>query len=272
MSSLIKARWSEKEISILKLNYVKMSRKNLQKLLPTRSLSSLSNYAKKLGLVNYEGNKAWHSSITYNKNYFKEVNTSTCYWAGFIAADGYIDTIHNKIRIKLSLKDLVQLEQFKKELRFSGNIRTYMRDTNKGLGFKTCYLDLCGAQDLIKDLKNNFNIGTKKSLTLKNPYLPNTLHKLSYLKGLIDGDGSISKNGQRFELLCTSFISDWILDFCKDLEYEVRTRVKLETPTLRVVYKTDLNLLYLINSSTDFGLERKWSRLPYQVIDSKKSR
>lgn len=260
----MKKRWSKLEEQILKLNYQKMPRQELIKLLPERTKGSLSVKARQFGLTNYEGNYSWHSTITYNKSFFKEINSNSCYWAGFIAADGYLNNKNNKIRIKLALKDLIQLKEFSLAINFSGAIREYVRDTNVGKSYPTCYLDLCGAKEMIEDLKNNFNISSPKSLTLKSPYyLKFSQHKLAFLKGLIDGDGSINKKGDRFEVLVSENIGYWIIQFMQDLDYSVNLRKKKETKGLYVAYKTNVDLMYLIKNSSSFGLERKWSRLPY---------
>lgn len=259
-----KTRWSKQEITILKTNYQKMPRKELLKLLPNRTLGGINIKARSLNLHNYIGNHSWHSTIEYNKNYFSIVNQETSYWAGFLAADAYIDSKNNKIRIKLAAKDKQQLMDFKQCLNFSGVIREYTRNTNKGFNFKTVYLDLCGASQIIKDLKLNFNIDSKnKSSNLKAPFKLITINALAYIKGLIDGDGSITKTGLRFELLTTKFIADWCINIFSDLDYRVNQKNKTNTKLdLVVVYKQNINLLYLIKSSCYLGLDRKWSRLP----------
>lgn len=263
--------WSLKEEQFLIDNYHLMPRHKLQLILKNRTLGSISAKARLLKLTNYENNRRWNSTLKYDKRFFKDINSSSAYWAGFIAADGYISSKENKIRIKLALKDKVQLQQFKKALNFTGNIREYVRDTNVGNNYSTCYLDLCGAKEMIKDLKDNFNLdASPKSLNVKPPLkILTTNHKLAYIKGLIDGDGHIRKDGKTFEVLAGELLSYWMKHVFLDINYTIRIRDKKITKGLKVVYKTDLNLLYLINSSSTFGLERKWVRLPYQVIDIK---
>ena len=250
----MKKRWTKQEEQLLKDNYHKMSRQDLLKVLPNRSKASLAQKAKSLGLSGYSGNHSWHSTLSHNKKYFDVANISNSYWAGFITADGYIDFKNNKVRIKLSAKDKEQLIQLKSTLDFTGTVREYTRTTNYGK-YDTCYLDICGASTLIKDLVNTFNVK-------QAPKLNNTLNELSYLKGLIDGDGSISKDGKTFEVICSPEIAKWIIKLGISLDCNLNIRDCKTSPHMKIVYKTDISFLNLIKNSSQFGLKRKWSRVP----------
>ena len=55
--------------------------------------------------------------------FFESYNPYSCYWAGFILADGYVRTEkRNLLSIKLSIKDLSHLEKFKEAIKFEGSI------------------------------------------------------------------------------------------------------------------------------------------------------
>jgi hypothetical protein len=258
----MKHRWTEIEVEILKKNYCKMPRQKLQLLLPNRTLGSLSLKARNLGLCNYEGNRNWHSKLSHNKKYFEKPNTNNSYWSGFIYADGCIDKKANKLRIKISGKDLEQLFLFKKDINFTGTIREYNRSTNYGNNFYTCYIDVCGASQLLEDLENTFHITSTKSIK-RLPYNLSTKEKLAFIKGLIDGDGSITKNGKRFEIIVNSTFAEYLKLFFKELSYEVCIR-KSKSKDLVILYKTDIKLLQLIKSSCEKGLSRKWSLIPLE--------
>lgn len=231
-----------------------MPRQDLLKVLPGRSKASIAQKARSLKLSGYPGNHRWHFKLRHNKEYFNVVNCNNSYWAGFITADGYVDFKNNKVRIKLSAKDKEQLVKFKNTLNFTGTVREYTRTTNYGK-YETCYLDICGASTLIKSLVNNFNVK-------QAPKLNNTLNELSYLKGLIDGDGSITKDGKRFEVICSPEIAKWIIKLGISLNCNLNIRDCKTSPHMKIVYKTDISFLNLIKNSSQFGLERKWSRVP----------
>ena len=95
---------------------------------------------------------------------------------------------------------------------------------------------------------------------MKPPFNLNTLQKLAYLKGLIGGDGCIT--GSRFELLCTEYIAEYYIKFFNSIEYNVNKREYKRTKGLFVLYKQNLDVIYLIKGSTYLGLERKWSQIP----------
>lgn len=256
----MKHKWTEIEVEVLKKNYSKMPRKSLQLLLPNRTIGSLSIKARSLNLCNYEGNRSWHTKLKHNKRYFKEANVANSYWAGFIYADGCIDNKSNKLRVKLSGKDIEQLKKFKEAIQFTGTIREYNRDTNYGNNFYTCYIDICGAAILLENLKDTFKIDSNK-LIKRLPYTLTTQQKLAFIKGLIDGDGSINKKGNRFEIIVNATFAEYLKLFFKELGYVVCIR-NSKCKNLSILYKTNISLLYLIKDSCNEGLFRKWSLIP----------
>src|ERR1035437_6230433 len=119
----MKTKWTKEEMQILTTNYGKILSKEIQKLLPTRSVVAISIKAKELGL---KGDPSITRRIYgVNDNYFNAPSNENCYWAGFIAADG---NIHSKkkrlLRLKLQEKDKNHLEKYIKCLNFSGHIST----------------------------------------------------------------------------------------------------------------------------------------------------
>jgi len=134
---------------------------------------------------------------TVNENYFSLLTPDSCYWAGFIAADGYISPIRYRknggvkaresLRIDLSEKDKSHLESFKRYINYTGPIREYT--TNVGNPY--CSLQLDGVPKLVHDLNSNFNITTKKSLTLLPPELDEE-NILPFIAGYFDGDGTLN--------------------------------------------------------------------------------
>jgi hypothetical protein len=125
---------------------------------------------------------------TCNDSFFSVPNPQNSYWAGFIAADGCIEEKSKRLRIKLALADEIILKEFKKQIEFSGN---FYKETHIKRG-KVCYSTKINitSKQLITDLNNNFNITTKKSLTLKPPINLNKECTEAFIRGFIDGDGS----------------------------------------------------------------------------------
>lgn len=128
-------------------------------------------------------------SYCLNTAYFSEPTIRNSYWAGFIAADGCL-TRKGALRIALSIKDREHLEKLKSELNFSGPIRDGLTTTPSGR--KVAYSCLVTwSKDMLLDLRRNFNVVERKTLTLIPPdRLPEPLAE-AFIVGLIDGDGSI---------------------------------------------------------------------------------
>jgi len=122
------------------------------------------------------------NKYTYT-NIFKKINNLSCYWAGFIMADGGV--YKNTLRIELDTKDRCHLEQFLKDIKSDAPIRTN----------RTCVYIAVNSKEIVESLRDNFNITTKKSLTAMPPKLSNEKHIIAFITGLIDGDGSIYERG-----------------------------------------------------------------------------
>lgn len=181
----MKKPWSSKESKLLKENYSQMSNGRLQEILSERTLSSIQAKAHCLGL--HKSNRALklikHTCLrkySSKENYFSSINTTNSYWAGFIAADGCIVGEYCLV-ITLNKKDLPHLRKFKKQIGYSGPITfTHNEATLK-----------ISSLQIVQDLKKNFNITSRKSKTLEPPPLSNPSFIKSFIKGYMDGDGSL---------------------------------------------------------------------------------
>jgi hypothetical protein len=128
-------------------------------------------------------------SYSFETAYFSKPTIPNSYWAGFIAADGCL-TRDGGLRIALTSRDKEHLEKFRSELSFAGPIRD--RQTTTPTGREVMYSCLVvWSKDMLLDLRRNFNLVERKTLTLLPPYgLPEPLAE-AFIVGLIDGDGSI---------------------------------------------------------------------------------
>jgi len=118
--------------------------------------------------------------IRVNHFSFSSYNAESCYWAGFILADGYIR--NNTLEIKQAKKDRSHLEKIKKWIAFEGEIKG--RDNYYGISISS--------SQLINDLKNKFEIGNKKSLTCFISKKIPQKYLTDFIRGYFDGDGSIT--------------------------------------------------------------------------------
>lgn len=135
--------------------------------------------------------------VVFNKDFFGSYNEISCYWAGFIAADGCIGTRPNKVdkflTIALKRSDKSHLENFIKHI--SGeNLKIINRETTAISGGKKYPYSsvILYKTKIVDDLDEFFSIRPQKTLnTIFPPNIPEQ-YKLDYIRGYIDGDGSIS--------------------------------------------------------------------------------
>lgn len=146
----------------------------------------------------------------YNAKFFSEYTPQTCYWAGFIAADGNIHNAKNRLSINISNTDINHLEKFVHQIGYEGIIHHQEATCSHSA---TCRIDL-GGEEIVNDLKNFFGIMPKKTLTISLPEnIPYYLWS-HYFRGYADGDGciSFSDNRPHFSVVSgsTIMINQWL--------------------------------------------------------------
>lgn len=209
-----------------------------------------------------------------NDSAFSVLTIDSCYWAGFIAADGYIfkrkNGITKQLQITLHKKDLEQLQDFKKWVQFIGPIRKELHKTNYG-NMNSVKISITSSQ-IVNDLEKYFNIIPNKSKTLKPPNLHKREFILAFVKGYTDGNGTINhrpkvkgKNKLYWELCSGSkkFLK-WVKFFI-DQNYSPNQNRKVNINRDRTAFRLTyggargtkiLNDLY--NHPFHYGLKRKW--------------
>lgn len=150
----------------------------------------------------------------FKEGFFETPNLENSYWAGFIAADGYIYVPKKGQKILgITLKStdrehLIKLQSsigagtLTETTRFSEQYNKEYYGTSYRLSSdKVCF-----------DLLKNFNIGERKSLTLEPPDLSGDL-TTAFIAGYIDGDGSYSMGAYspRLGIVGTENFLSWIL-------------------------------------------------------------
>jgi len=260
-------KWTNEEDIILIENYNKIDIKSLEELLPHRTYYSIVKRAQVIG-CNDKGNYS-HKKYSVNNNFFKDINQENSYWAGFIGADGTIYGDTNVVAIKLQARDVEILEELKLVTNFTGNIKVYERYTIGPDIRKTCSINICGVPNWIKDLNNNFNVIPNKSLILQPPNL-NKECSLAYIKGYIDGNGSISlskTNNPKISISTSEQVSNWIEIFTQ-VNYGFNFNIyQRQTTQVYNLFRLDksgkpiVKFLKDVNDSHTFGLNRKWQKL-----------
>lgn len=193
-------RWTGAEIDIVRKNYNR-NPGDLLGLLSNRTKKSIIHKAAQLGLSKRQ-------IYSHDKKFFGVPTNESCYWAGFVAADGSISR-DGYLRIGLSGKDRIQLENFVRAVNFDGPIVFYYNNSNH----PCVRMRLDAARVLIMDLEEVFNVAYNKSQYLPPPNLIDESHILAYMVGYIDGDGCICITRDNYLSLkivsSTKEILDW---------------------------------------------------------------
>jgi hypothetical protein len=251
-------KWTTEQDEYLKQNFVKSPIEEIKQKL-NRNWPTISWRCRKLGLKDV--NSYYLRKYSLNTMYFSTPTIQNSYWAGFIAADGC--TIKNKQKLEILIKstDKNILENFKKDIKFSGPIRD--RTINNS---KLCRI-IIKSKQIIDDLYNNFNITPKKSLTLLPPSSLNLIQSLAFIRGFIDGDGSIIyTTGKK---LCIHFngtekMLKWIISIFNQINPNMIGKQKISKN--KSIYRWSLSgkfAIYFFNilSKLDtYNLYRKWNK------------
>lgn len=180
-------RWEKSELDILDQNVGVRPLWAISKfLLPHRTPEAIHNKIQEI--TSLKGRPIRFKDESHNVNYFTKLTDENCFFAGWLAADGYIGKDEHTIDIGINAKDIDILEKFKKAINSNSPIRLIESPESVG-GYKS-RLTIPYSKQLCLDLKKHFNIFNAKSLTLGGPNLIEESHIRHYLRGLYDGDGS----------------------------------------------------------------------------------
>lgn len=148
--------------------------------------------------VAIKDNKINSRKYNLNEQYFEKINTKEkAYWLGFMAADGYITSVtkHNtqKFGITLSIIDKEHLENFNSCLKSTYPVKEFKGSkSNYNSNSRFCRL-LITSQKSVDYLKR-LGIVENKTNKLTFPTVDQVPEKFiyDYIRGYMDGDGSIS--------------------------------------------------------------------------------
>lgn len=172
--------WQPEENEILRKYFSVYPVQELLKLLPRRSKTAIWAQGERLGL---KQNRK-RPKLAVNEYYFKKWSPEMAYILGYILADGCIiegtyEGYSGALKFGVQKRDVDILEKIKKELS-SGHKISPSRNA-----FHFCIT----SQIIVDDLKK-LGIIYRKSLRENVPSVPSE-YKRDFIRGIIDGDGSI---------------------------------------------------------------------------------
>lgn len=256
--------WTKEEENIIIDNYYKSSKEDMIFMLPKRTWDAIKIRANKLGIYKDLGDvreKNADLSLLLNYN-----NPQTCYWIGFLLADGTFRP--KRIKLTLAEKDKERVIEF----------ASFLRDNRKVTESSVSYMDYKAVPKIIED----FSISSNKT------YVPVKLPKLkkdclfALYVGFIDGDGCIDHQyGRHHDFkLRVKLHSSWI-GFLEDMKKffvknfgEFNSKVKINNQGYAQFVCTKMAVLTKISEHVEYlGLNvmaRKWNGLKYQSQRRKK--
>jgi len=180
--------WTREEDQILIENTGQMPRDRVVSLLPGRSYHGTEARALRLGLNGwtyraFRGiNRRYHVALSF----FDDPNPQNSYWAGFLAADG---CIYGR-SVSLASVDRDHLELFARTVGYDGSIG--MQKGRGRFGRRPLYrVTFTGVPEWVEALARHWSVGPRKSLSLQPPALQSLECVLPFIRGYIDGDGSV---------------------------------------------------------------------------------
>ncbi len=210
-------KWSEDELSKLSELYSKSTSSELIKIFD-RNYTAITKKASVLGLK--KDMKKSDCSVLLSED------NQTFYWMGFLLCDAHISD--RRIQLKISNKDVVHLEEFCK----------YVNSSNKIKDFDNVVRVNMGDKKVVQKLRIKFDIKDRKTY---NPpiNLPNMNKEqfISFLAGIIDGDGCIYNNGN-YKQISIGMHRNWL-------------------PFLEYLNKN--LLIYFGNSGTLYNYDKKYN-------------
>lgn len=197
-----------------------------------------------------------HLDYQINEACFETITTpEQAYWLGVMYSDGYIAKAPytNKFGISVAEKDREWLENFRIFLGYNGNIGTYqVGETGYKPGAKYVRL-LIGNNKIVEDLAKLGVIEHKSKLLSSIPNIP---YIDDFIRGYIDGDGSLRKDYPQFQISGTQEFLQSIADY---LGVDYRIYPDKSIYTLRYNIKQSEYLEKRLYSQAQVYLQRKYN-------------
>ena len=138
--------------------------------------------------------QAMNTKSDINQNYFSVIDSpEKAYWLGFLYADGYV-TARHQVGLALSIIDIEHVKKFKEAISATHKIHVY---ESSGYGTTPYAKIIISCPKMVDDLER-LGCVQNKTLILKFPTSSQVPPKFirDFIRGYLDGDGSITKSGK----------------------------------------------------------------------------
>ena len=191
---------------------------------------------------------------TIDENVFENIDSpDKAYWLGVMYSDGYIckKKYTNSFGLTVSEKDFEWVEKFKTFLHYNGEIKVYKGTSALSKGNKYARL-LIGNNKIVSDLEK---LGVVEHKTKIISCLPNIQFLDDFIRGYIDGDGSLLKRLPCFQI---SGNKDFLEDIAKYLKLPYHLTPDKSIYSLRYNTKESRYLEKRLYKDANYYLKRKY--------------
>ena len=181
-------------------------------------------------------------------------NPDKAYWLGVMYSDGYISKARkytNSFGLSVSEKDLEWLEKFKKFLNYNGEIKHYVVTGGYNPGSKYVRL-IIGNNKIVEDLEK---LGVVEHKSKIISCLPNIPFLDDFIRGYIDGDGSLLKRLPYFQI---SGNKDFLLEIANYFKIPYNLTPDKSIYCLRYNAKESRYLEKRLYKNANYYLKRKY--------------
>lgn len=210
-----------------------------------------------------------------NNKVFDSYNEKSCYWAGFLAADGCID-VNGTIRIELAGVDKQHVYDFREFCESVHSISYNAAKNSYKVGF-------C-SPSIKEALYYNFSLTVDKTYNLMFPLFSEEWQYKAYLRGFFDGDGCFTEFfNNRPMASFRVFLSSSTLNFLENILLYLRSINVIVGGSIQKQGKKDawniqlgvrdatafLNWIYSIDGPK---LERKYNKYVHIIVNGNRMR
>ena len=197
------------------------------------------------------------TKYTVDEGFFDIPNPLNSYFAGFLAADGCMLRDNKTMQFALQERDRVVLEQLNKAMTSTYPIHHYLSH-----GFPTVVTRWVSKHSC-DSLRENYSITPCKSLTLQPPVGLSFENQAAFVKGYIDGDGTIRVRDNT-KLVISALGTRDVMSYLRDWSEQV-TGCDLPEPRKErnmwvfSISDTRARCVFEYLYTRPFGLSRKWN-------------
>ncbi len=177
------------------------------------------------------------------------------YWLGVMYSDGFISTTNEYTKyfgLTVQESDKDWLEQFKHYLEYNGRVKSYEQTSGYAVGTKYSRLQI-GNNKIVEDLTK---WGVVENKTKIISHIPETQYKKEFIRGYIDGDGSINKRSGSI-MIAGNY--DMLSDIGDNLNVEYRIYEDKSIFSLYIKALDSREILKDLYSEAQYYLPRKYN-------------